>query len=85
MRFQKRIKILPGVSVNLSKTGISASLGPRGAKVTVGSGKQRTTVGIPGTGLSHSVVESASTPTSSHSVAALVIIGAIIILVALLS
>lgn len=55
-RFQKRIKLLPGVTVNLSKSGISTSVGPRGAKVTVGHGKTRTTVGIPGTGLSHTVV-----------------------------
>lgn len=85
MRFQKRIKLLPGISINLSKSGISTSIGPRGAKVTVGNGKQRTTVGIPGTGLSHSVVESTGTPTSNYSIVALLIIGALIILVALIS
>lgn len=53
MRFQKRIKILPGISINLSKSGISTSIGPRGAKVTLGHGQQRTTVGLPGSGLSH--------------------------------
>ncbi len=53
MRFQKRIKLFPGVSINLSKSGISTSIGPRGAKVTLGNGRQSTTIGIPGTGLSH--------------------------------
>ena len=37
-RFSKRIKILPGVSINLSKSGVSASVGPRGAKSTSASG-----------------------------------------------
>ncbi len=50
-RFWKRIKIAPGVTVNLSKSGASLSFGPRGAKYTLGGGGARTTVGIPGTGL----------------------------------
>ena len=50
-RFWRRIKIAPGVSLNLSKSGGSLSFGPRGAKFTVGSRGKRATVGIPGTGL----------------------------------
>lgn len=61
-RFQKRIKILPGVSVNLSKSGISTSVGVKGARVTMGNGKTRTTVGLPGTGLSHTTVQSNTQP-----------------------
>ncbi|MEZ5856286.1 MAG: DUF4236 domain-containing protein [Hyphomicrobiaceae bacterium] len=54
LRFQKRIKIFPGVYINLSKSGISASLGGRGATVNVGStGRRMVTLGIPGTGLSY--------------------------------
>lgn len=53
-RFQKRIKLLPGVTINLSKSGVSTSIGPKGARVTLGHGKVRQTVGLPGTGLSHS-------------------------------
>lgn len=51
-RFWRRIKLAPGVTLNLSKSGGSLSFGPRGAKVTLGgrSGLRRT-VGIPGTGL----------------------------------
>ncbi len=50
-RFWKRIKIAPGVTLNLSKSGGSLSFGPRGAKFTVGSRGKRATMGIPGTGL----------------------------------
>ena len=50
-RFWRRIKILPGVTLNLSKTGASVSLGPRGAKFTVGPSGARATAGISGTGL----------------------------------
>ncbi len=49
-RFWRRIKIAPGVTLNLSKSGGSFSFGPRGAKFTVGSRSKRATVGIPGTG-----------------------------------
>lgn len=56
-RFQKRVKVMPGVTVNLSKSGISTSVGTRGAKMTFGHGKRRTTVGLPGTGLSHTEIE----------------------------
>lgn len=56
-RFQRRIKILPGVTLNLSKSGISTSVGRRGAKVTLGKDGVRTTVGLPGTGLSYTTYQ----------------------------
>jgi len=53
-RFQKRINVLPGVRLNLSKSRISTSLGGKGATVNVGpDGKPMVTVGIPGTGMSY--------------------------------
>ena len=52
-RFQKRLSILPGVRVNLSKSGVSTSLGPRGADVNIGPHGVTTNAGIPGTGLSY--------------------------------
>jgi hypothetical protein len=56
LRFQKRIKIFPGVYINLSKSGVSASVGGKGATVNVGStGRKMVTLGIPGTGLSYRV------------------------------
>ncbi len=50
-RFWRRVKIAPGVTLNLSKSGGSLSFGPHGAKFTVGSRGKRATMGIPGTGL----------------------------------
>lgn len=51
-RFQKRITLCPGLRLNLSKSGISMSAGPRGASVTVGKNGVYGNVGIPGSGLS---------------------------------
>ena len=42
---------MPGVRINLSKSGISTSVGPRGAKVTFGPKGTYINAGIPGTGL----------------------------------
>ncbi|MBP1583406.1 MAG: DUF4236 domain-containing protein [Victivallales bacterium] len=53
-RFQKRIKIFPGVSINLSKGLPSVSVGPRGAKMTLSTKGVRGSVGLPGTGASYS-------------------------------
>ena len=50
-RFQKRIKILPGISINLGKRGASVSVGPRGAKATISSRGVKYSYGIPGTGI----------------------------------
>ena len=56
LNFRRRIKILPGVTLNLSKSGVSTSVGRRGAKVTLGGSRgPRATVGIPGTGLSYTM------------------------------
>ena len=53
IRFRKSIKLMPGVRVSLSKSGISGSLGVNGARVSVNSkGQVRGTAGISGTGLS---------------------------------
>ncbi len=54
LRFRKSIKILPGVKLNFSKSGISTSLGGRGGSVNFGKRGVRTTVGVPGTGISFS-------------------------------
>jgi hypothetical protein len=50
-RFFRRVRLLPGVTLNFSKSGVSTSLGPRGAHYTIGPRGTRTTVGLPGTGL----------------------------------
>lgn len=53
-KFRKRIKIAPGISINIGKSGItSATIGKRGASLNVGKNGVRATAGIPGTGLSY--------------------------------
>ena len=52
-RFSKRIKILPGVTLNLRKGVPSVSVGPRGAKATIGAKGISSSLGIPGTGASY--------------------------------
>ncbi len=53
-RFRKRFKIAPGVSVNLSKSGTSLSVGKPGATLNFGKRGARVTAGLPGTGMSYS-------------------------------
>lgn len=54
LRFKRSIKISKGAKINLGKTGVSLSVGTRGAHYTVhSSGKKTTSVGLPGTGLSY--------------------------------
>jgi len=60
LRLFRRIKIAPGISINLSKSGLSASAGVRGARVTLGPRGVRRTVGIPGTGISYTDSSSTS-------------------------
>ena len=49
--FRKRIKVIPGVYLNLSKSGISANAGVRGASLTFRSDGVYRNLGVPGTGL----------------------------------
>ncbi len=51
IRFQRRIRILPWLYLNIGKNGVSFSFGPRGAKVTVGKRGVKGSVGLPGTGI----------------------------------
>ena len=50
-RAWRRVRLAPGVTINLSKSGPSVSVGPRGSKVTFNRRGLRETVGIPGTGI----------------------------------
>ncbi len=53
-RFQRRLRLFKGVSLNIGKRGISSiSLGTRGAHTTLGKSGIRNTIGLPGTGLSY--------------------------------
>ena len=50
-RFFRRVRLLPGLDLNLSKGGISLSAGVPGARLTAGTSGLRATAGLPGTGL----------------------------------
>jgi Protein of unknown function (DUF4236) len=53
-RLQRSIKIAPGIRVNLSKSGLGWSVGPRGFKIgATARGQRYTSVSIPGTGVSY--------------------------------
>jgi hypothetical protein len=52
-RFQRRKKIVPGVTVNLGKRGGSVSVGPRGAKLNAGARGLTATASLLGTGLAY--------------------------------
>jgi hypothetical protein len=52
-RLFRRVRIAPGIRVNLGKSGLSLSGGVRGARVTIGRRGVRGTVGAPGTGVSY--------------------------------
>lgn len=66
LRFRKRIKLAPGIHVNLSRNGISTSIGPRGLTTNIKPGrKSTTTIGIPGSGLSYTTSGSSAAPTVS--------------------
>lgn len=51
IRMFRRVRLAPGISLNLSGSGPSLSFGVRGAHLTVGRTGMRQTVGIPGTGV----------------------------------
>ncbi len=67
LRFWQRVRIAPGVTLNLSKSTASLSFGPRGAKYTVSPRGNRATLGLPGSGLFYTIqdrkVARAVTPT----------------------
>lgn len=64
-RFRKSINLGSGFRVNLSKSGLGYSWGTKGARFTkTAKGKNRTTLNIPGTGLSY-VTESGTAQKST--------------------
>ncbi|MDR3450398.1 MAG: DUF4236 domain-containing protein [Alphaproteobacteria bacterium] len=53
IRFRKSFSIIPGVKINLSKSGPSVSVGGPGMTYNIGTKGSRETVGLPGSGLSY--------------------------------
>ena len=67
IRFRRSINLGGGFRVNISKTGIGYSWGVPGARISkTAAGRNRTTLSIPGTGLSY-VKESGSTKRKNTS------------------
>ena len=63
-RFRKSIKLLPGIKLNFSKSGVSTTIGKAGASINISGRGTRGTVGIPGTGVSYSENLSSSSSNS---------------------
>jgi hypothetical protein len=62
-RLQKRIRIFKGLTLNLSKTGTSWTVGGRGASISIRGKKVTANAGIPGTGISYRQrIDGQSTP-----------------------
>lgn len=54
LKYRKRMKIAPGVHLNIGKKGISSvSVGGRGASMNFNKKGHQTTVGVPGSGVSY--------------------------------
>lgn len=75
-RFYRRVRLGKGLSLNLSKRGISTSFGVRGLRFTVGR-KPRVTIGLPGTGLSYTATPRRAATTSPEPVSAAGCLGAV--------
>lgn len=52
-RFQRRKKVLPGLTLNVGKRSASLSGGPRGSKVSAGTRGVGATLTLLGTGLAY--------------------------------
>jgi hypothetical protein len=82
-RVTRRIKVAPGVRVNLtaSRRGLTTSVtaGPKGVELSVNSrGQKTTTVGFPGSGISH-VSRSSAAPASIGGVILAVGVGLLVV------
>jgi hypothetical protein len=59
VRFQRRIRLSPGIYLNLNKKSVSTTFGRRGIHLTVGPKGSRTTIGLPGAGLYYTTYQKA--------------------------
>ena len=66
-RFRKRPRLFPGVRLNISKAGFSSvSFGGRGFTINIGRKGTRTTVGLPGSGISYTTRQQRFAPGTEH-------------------
>lgn len=84
-RFQRRIRIAPGVRLNLSKSGVGASVGRTGLRLGLDAKRRKYfSVGLPGTGLSYrDFFGQRVTPETLKKVGFAVLIAAVLCLAAL--
>jgi hypothetical protein len=55
LRYRQSVRVLPGVRLNFTANGLSSvSIGVPGCSVNLNTKRTRTTVGLPGSGLSYS-------------------------------
>lgn len=52
LRYYKRLRICKGLSLGISRSGVSARVGIRGAGISIGP-RSMASVGLPGTGVSY--------------------------------
>ena len=50
-KFRKRISVFPGFKINLSRRGMSATVGIKGFSLNIGKNGTYLNTGIPGTGI----------------------------------
>ena len=67
IRFRKRVRLFRGAWLNVSKTGVSTSVGGDGVTVNLGKRGTHTTLNVPGTGLRYTSTQ-ARAPTQSTEV-----------------
>lgn len=85
IKFRKKIKIAPGIKLNITSKGISSvSLGGKGVTLNAGSKKGTTlTTSIPGSGLSHtqqlSNKSSTNAPESQNTSTGIGMVGLLVI------
>lgn len=53
LRFRRSVRLFPGVRLNFSRSGVSTTIGVRGATMTMGPRGTYANVGLPGSGLSY--------------------------------
>jgi hypothetical protein len=74
LRFSRRVPLIPGLRVNLSKSG-ALSIGHRGLWYTIGPRGRRTSLGLSGTGLYWTErVPPAAPPHAGHSAAFIIVV-----------
>jgi hypothetical protein len=78
-RLQKRIRLFKGVTLNLSKSGTSWTLGRRGASVNIKDGNATGNVGIPGTGLSYRERLNGQTSGATGSIVLVIVLVAVVV------